>query len=185
MEALINNLTNILNNFGIFGGFFIIYIESIIPIIPLCVFITLNVLTFGNIVGFFISWIATIFGCLTMHLLCKKLDNKLEKKYSSNKKIMNLKEKISNISFSSLVLLIAIPFTPAFAINIASGLSKISTKKYLYALIIGKIPMIYFWGFIGKTLLESITDISTIIEICVMIILALLVSKIANKYLRI
>ena len=32
---------------------------------------------------------------------------------------------ISNINFSNLVILIAIPFSPAFLINIAAGLSKI------------------------------------------------------------
>lgn len=184
MESIINNLINILSNLGFFGGFLIIYIESIIPIIPLCAFITLNVLTFGNIAGFIISWIATILGCITMYFICNKLSNKLEQKYSKNKKILRLKEKISNISFSGLVILIAIPFTPAFAINIAAGLSGVSFKKYFSALLIGKIPMIYFWAFIGKTLVESITDIGTILKICVMLVLALLVSKIANKYLR-
>ena len=48
---------------------------------------------------------------------------------------------------------------------------------------IGKLPMVYFWGFIGKSLLESITDPYTIAQIVFMIILAYLVSKVVNKFI--
>ena len=180
MESIINNFINYFSSFGLMGCFFITYIESIIPIVPLCAFITINVLSFGSVIGFIISYISTILGCLTMYFICTKIGYKI-----NNKKVNNLKDKISSISFSGLVILIAIPFTPAFAVNVAAGVSNISFKKYFYAILIGKLPMIYFWAFIGKTLVESITDITVIVKICVMIILSLLVSKIANKYLRI
>ena len=49
---------------------------------------------------------------------------------------------------------------------------------------IGKIPMVYFWGFIGKSLIESITDPYTLAQIAVMLILAYLASKVANKFIK-
>ena len=185
MEQIVNNLSSLLNTLGPIAGFLIVMVESIIPILPLAAFITLNVITFGNVLGFLLSWVGTIFGCMIMFFLCKKLNQKLLKKYENNKKIMGIKKKIDDISFSNLVIILAIPFTPAFAVNIAAGLSDISTKKYFYSLIIGKIPMVYFWTYIGKSLGESLTDPTTIIKICIMLILAFLASKLANKYLKI
>ena len=94
-------------------------------------------------------------------------------------------KQISKISFSSLTILIAIPFSPAFLINIAAGLSKITYKKFLAALLIGKLIMVYFWGYIGKSLLESLTDINVLIKIIVLLSFALLLSKIVEKRLNI
>lgn len=188
MEQMINDIissvTNTMGDLGVLSGFILIIFESMIPVLPLAVFIALNVITFGSVIGFIISWVATIIGCMLMFFICRKLKNWFDKKYKKDKKVGKLKKRINNISYSSLVILLAIPFTPAFAINIAAGLSDIDTKKYFSALIIGKLPMVYFWGFIGKSFLESMTDISTLVQICAMLILALLVSKIANKYLQ-
>lgn len=47
MEEL---LTNILTNLGIYGSLlasFLIILESIIPILPLCFFVTMNFLSFA------------------------------------------------------------------------------------------------------------------------------------------
>ena len=71
MQELIQNIIEQLqelvasNNIliGLFFGFFVIILESIIPILPLALFIAVNMLVFGNIVGFLMSWIATILGC--------------------------------------------------------------------------------------------------------------------------
>ena len=57
---------------GIIIGMFVIVLESIIPILPLAVFIAINMLVFGNIIGFIISWVATILGCILAFTLCRK-----------------------------------------------------------------------------------------------------------------
>lgn len=184
MEQVIFNLSDLLKNFGILGGFILIYIESMIPILPLAAFIYLNVITFGNVIGFIISYIATICGCMTMFIICKKFQNKFLKNYKKNSKIINLQNKINNINFSNLVIILAIPFTPAFAINIAAGFSNISYKKYFYVLLLSKIPMTYFWVFIGKTFSESLSDVTTLIKLSILLIGTLFVSKVTNKILK-
>lgn len=183
MEA-VNNIINTMSSIGILLGFVLIILESIVPVLPLGVFISLNVIAFGEKIGFIISWLATIIGCFIMFFICKKLQKNLTKKYKNNKKIMKFKSKINNISYSKLVIILAIPFTPAFLINIGAGLSDFDTKKYLYALILGKIPMIYFWSFIGASLYESFTDIAVISKILLMLVLSFLVSKLLNKFLK-
>ena len=85
------------------------------------------------------------------------------------------------MTFSNLVLLIAIPFTPAFAINIVAGISEMSIKKFLPAIVLGKTFMVFFWGYIGTSLLESIKNPLILIKVLAMLLTAYIVSKIVNK----
>ena len=186
INSFVNNVTSTMSSLGIISGIILIILESIIPVLPLGVFIALNVITFGEVVGFFISWISTIIGCMLAFYLSRKLGNRIFRKKKNTKKrelIEKAQNKVGNMSLSNLVLILAVPFTPAFAVNIGAGLSNIKPRKYLLALIIGKIPIVYFWGFIGKSLLESITDPYTIAQILGMLIIAYLVSKLVNKFL--
>ena len=94
-------------------------------------------------------------------------------------------KKISNLKFEQLVTIIALPFTPAFLINIACGLSNMKYKKFLTAILLGKIFIVYFWGFIGVGLIESIKNPKYLIEVFVMVIIAYIIIKIVNKKLNI
>jgi membrane protein DedA with SNARE-associated domain len=56
-------------------------------------------------------------------------------------------------------------------------------KKFLLAALIAKISIVYFWGFIGTTLIESITDIGVIIKVLIILLMAFILSKIViNKF---
>lgn len=169
---------------SLFFGFFVIILESIIPILPLALFIAINMIVFGNFIGFVISWIATIAGCsLSFFIFRKGLSKKIYKNIENKPRTSKLMNIVSNISFSKLVIVMAIPFTPAFSINIGAGLSKIKYKKFLMALLIAKISIVYFWGFIGTTFVESITDIGVIIKLIFLILIAFFLSKIViNKF---
>ncbi len=184
ISQIIEYLTNLMTSFGILSGFILIILESIIPVLPLSVFIAINVISFGSLFGFIVSWIATVIGCMISFFCSRKLREKFDKRYGSKPNVMKFKKYIGKISYTNLVLLIAMPFTPAFAVNIGAGLSDIDQKKYFSALMVGKIPMVYFWGFIGKSFLESISDPYVIAQIIVMLILAYLASKVINKFIK-
>jgi len=180
-------LTALLTSLGVFGpilGSILILLESIIPVLPLSVFITLNFYAFGNIFGFFISYILTVIGCnMAFYLSRKVLSNRMEyltKKYDKNK-LLKLIEQFSNIKFKHLVLLFAFPFTPAFLINILSGVSKMEHNKFLIASIIGKPFMVFFWGYIGVTLIQSLTHPTYLIEVLLIMLAAYVISVIINK----
>ena len=70
---LIMNTIDALGVYGPLFGSLLIVIESIIPVLPLFVFITLNYLAFGHFLGFIISWVCTILGCILAYFLVKKL----------------------------------------------------------------------------------------------------------------
>lgn len=90
-------------------------------------------------------------------------------------------KKLSRISFTNLTIIMALPFTPAFLVNIAAGLSRISIKKFLCACIIGKAFMVYFWGYVGTSLFDSVTDITVLLKIGFMLISAYAISKVVSK----
>lgn len=174
---------------GVWGpllGCILIIIESIIPILPLAAFITLNFLAFGSILGFIISWICTIIGCsLSYWLFHKNFKNIFEKKLRNKETVNKFMKIVDSIKFEQLVTLLAIPFTPAFAINIAAGLSKMKYSKYLKALLIGKIFMVYFWGFVGTSLIQSLTNPISLVKVIIIVLIAFIASKIINKVLKI
>lgn len=188
VEKAIEFSTNFISSGGLLFGFFIVYIECLIPVLPLSVFIALNVNAFGFFIGVLISWIATCLGCVTCYYLYVFLGDKLTKKFISRKTYMKIKDKIDmfrDISFSKLVLVITVPFTPSFLINLLAGLSRMKKEKFFLGLLVGKIFTIIFWGYIGKTLIESLTDVKALIYIGVTLIVAYIISKIVTKKLGI
>lgn len=184
VEFLIQTLTRL----GPISGVVLILLESIFPVLPLGVFITLNMQAFGNTLGFILSWLSTCLGCFLSflffkHLSVKKLDIILKKKKYKN--VSRLINRFSNMPFSNFVILLALPFTPAFLMNIVAGIAKFSDEKFMVSLLLGKASIVFFWGYIGKSLLESITDIKTIIIISILISIAYLLSKWVEKKYKI
>jgi len=183
---IVNNIVNYIQVFGPWLGFVIIILESIFPFLPLFVFIALNVEAFGVLLGFIISWSATIVGCLLSYFFFKYLvGNRLDKYLNKNKKKKEKLNKvifaIRKIKFSTLVLIMALPFSPAFAINIACGVTNVNFKKFFLSLLISKISIIYFWGFIGTNLLDSLMDITILIKVIIMLVIAFVISKLVMK----
>lgn len=181
----IDVITNSLKSTGVLTGFFLILIESFIPILPLGVFITLNINAYGLLIGIVISWFATCLGCYISYSLFKSFAKNVLKHYKKSYKLEKVVNGMRKMSFPNLVVVIALPFTPAFLINIACGISEMKKKKFIAAILIGKISTVLFWGCVGKSLLESITDIKTIMVISVFILIAYIASKIVSKKLKI
>jgi uncharacterized membrane protein YdjX (TVP38/TMEM64 family) len=186
VNFIIDYSTEFISTGGILFGFFLVFIECFIPALPLSVFVTLNINAFGFLLGVVISWIATCTGSFLCYLLFSFIEEKFLSKLFNRKfikKISNNIDKFRNISFSLLVLILTLPFTPSFLINILAGLAGISREKYITALLIGKAFMIIFWGYIGSSLLKSLTDIYSIIYIIIALGLAYIISKIISHRL--
>jgi len=189
MMELLKNLDILVNEFllgiGIFGpilGCLCMLVESIIPIMPLFVFITINFLAFGNILGFIISWIFTVLGCLlSFFIFRKKIKNWFDGKIEKNEQFKKIMKMIDKLKLEQLAVIIAVPFTPAFMINIAAGLSKIPLKKFTIALLIGKLFMVLFWGFVGTSLIQSLTNPLAFIKVIILLIVAYISSKVVSK----
>lgn len=189
---LINSLviwsTEFISDGGVLFGFFIVFLECFIPALPLSVFVALNVNAFGFFVGTFISWIATSLGSIICYTLYKLFKKKLMIILPKRKYLHEINvsiEKFKKVKFTQLVLILTLPFTPSFLINILGGLSGMPKEKFVTAILIGKLFEITFWGYIGKSLIESLTDIESLIYILFTLVFAYIVSKIISKKMNI
>ncbi len=185
MENIYNLVMNIINStasYSILLSSLLIIIESIIPPLPLGLFVTILFVNHGILLGFLISWISTIIGSILSFYLFqtifKGLVDKYIRKYKYADKFIGL---MDNIKFSDLVLIIAIPFTPQFLINIGAGISKLEFKKFLPSIIIGKISVVLFWGLVGTSLIDSLKDPISLVKVIVLVLITYIITKIVNK----
>lgn len=188
VNQIIEISTEVVANGGIILGMLIIILESFIPILPLSVFIALNVNAFGLVVGIILSWIATCIGCYISYKIFNKTKRKLLRKYLSNKtndKIDRALTNFKNISPPKLAMIMTLPFVPAFLINILCGITHMNEKKFILSICVGKIFMVFFWGFVGKSFIESITDINTILILILLLLIAYILSKIVSHKAKI
>ena len=184
VESFIQFCTDFISDGGLIFGFILILLESFLPVLPLGVFVALNVNAFGDVLGIGLSWCATCLGCFISYSFFSFLSDKLLTRVLSKKTLAQVEKamsKFQKISFSSLVLVISLPFTPAFLVNIICGIARVSKRKFLFSIFIGKVFMILFWGYVSKSLIESMTDINTIIIVSLMLIVAYVISEFVSK----
>ena len=188
VEEILEYCTNYLLISGFYLGFFLVFLECFIPILPLSIFITLNINAFGFFLGVLISWISTCTGSILCYLFFQYVKNNFFEKFLSKKMICKIEksiDKFSTITFTELVLLITLPFTPSFFVNMLCGLSDVSFEKFFLSLIIGKVFIVVFWGYIGKSLIFSLTDINSLIYIIIALLIAYIISKLVNYKMNI
>lgn len=157
-----NTVLQFIQSTGLLGvvlSCFILIIESIIPVIPLLVFISINFIILGPVWGFILSWIFTVLGSLFSYYIFRKgLSKKITNITQKNEQVEKYIKILRNLSTGKMLLIIAMPFTPAFAVNIAAGLLKVDFKKYLTALLFGKISLVIYSAYIGTTFVEGFSN---------------------------
>lgn len=182
-------IMNLIDALGVYGpilGCVLIVLESIIPALPLFVFITINFIAFGDFLGFIISWICTIIGCFLSYFLVKKyLRNWVIKKIKNINLLTKSMHYIENLSLTKITVILAIPFTPAFMMNVAAGLVNMDFKKFFTSIVISKIFLVYFWGVVGTGLVESFKNPRSLITVVAMVAIAYVLSIIVKKVFKI
>ncbi len=164
----------------------LILVESFLPMLPLVLFISINFVAFGSFFGFIISWILSVIASFIVYLLVRKgLHKWFTKKVENSKKMTQIYKFVNNIELTKLTVIMALPLTPSSLVNLAAGLSNISKRKYLTALIISKMFIVIFWGFLGTGLLETFTNPLKILQVGVMLVASYIISYFVSKKLKI
>lgn len=184
----INYIVSLFESIGPAGGFLLIMLESVLPPLPLGVIVGFNMISFGKLFGFILSYVATIIGCILSFVLFRyffkgKFINKFSKKNRDS--INKWKDKLSNIKMPTLALLVALPVTPSFAVNIAAGLSDMSLRKFIISICIGKPAMLFFYGYIAVSVMESLKDPMNIVKVIVLMLVVYIISKIIEKVVKV
>lgn len=183
-DAIMNFITE-LGPFGPILACVLIGLESIFPVIPLFVFITFVFLAFGRVLGFIISYIFTVLGCLLAYQLVKKYFSGFVYRKIGNKPVFKKSVNyVENLNVQKITVLLSIPFTPAFMVNIAAGLAKMDFKKFLTSILISKVFLVYFWGEVGTSLIESFKNPESLIKVVLIVAIAYFCTMILKKIFK-
>ena len=188
ISLFIDEVVKYLVDFGPFGGFFLVILEALLPILPLGVIVGLNMLSFGNIFGYLLSYVATVCGsmfcfCFFRYVVKDKFLGWFSKK---NQDIIGKwMTKLTEIKFTTLVVIFAFPITPSSILNVAGGISNISVKKYFLSLLVGKSAMLLFFGYVAVSFVDSLKDPINFIRVGVLLLGAYLVSKVVERLVKV
>ncbi len=158
-------------------GLFII--QAAFPVFPYIIMATVSGLLFGFGTGFLLSWVGALLGACLAFWLCRFLGAdwvgcRIERHFGY--KIQNID---SETAFWTIVLARIIPVVPTPIINIASALSGVSFRTFLFSSAIGKIPTAILYTGLGLCLFK-IQDLKIIISLLVIILLIV----ISTRYLK-
>lgn len=141
------------SEYGPLPGILLPFLEALLPILPLVVFVVANAAAYGMWLGFLYSWIGVASGSLVVFLLARRFGfrygDRIRKRFPKSEKFFGYVERKG---FTPIFLLACFPFSPSALVNIASGLSKIPLHTFLIAMALGKGVMIFTLSFLGHDL---------------------------------
>ncbi|MDZ5470243.1 TVP38/TMEM64 family protein [Bacillus sp. 31A1R] len=160
-------------SFGPFPGILLPMLEAFFPFLPLFLFVLANANAFGLWLGFLFSWIGASIGALIVFLIFRRFGQKrillFLKRHPQVQKLMSWVERHG---FGPLFLLLCFPFTPSAVVNIVAGLSNIRVGQYMFAVLAGKMVMIFTISFVGYDIRSLITQpVRTAIVVLIIAIL--------------
>lgn len=158
-EEYILELIQSYKAFGPIPGILLPILEAFLPFLPLVVFVIANTNAFGLWVGFLLSWIGSTIGAILVFLLIRRYGHtRLLSSLKRNKQVEKLTKWLDVHGFGPLFLLMCFPFTPAAVVNIVAGLSHINRSKYIFAVLAGKLVMIFTISYVGHDIVALFTN---------------------------
>lgn len=149
-------LVNYIQKFGLFAPIFFLFLQMIqvvFPVIPGGASCLAGVLAFGPIMGFIYNYIGLTIGSIMAFLLSRKygltLIEKIFSKEATSKYLKYLKtNKFDTIFFWGIFL----PGFPDDLLCYIAGLSKMSLKKFIIIILLGKPLALLFYSIFIKLL---------------------------------
>ncbi|WP_130605322.1 TVP38/TMEM64 family protein [Cohnella abietis] len=149
----IKDLLHRYSELGPIPGILLPFLEALLPILPLFVFVVANASAYGMWLGFLYSWIGVSAGSFVVFMLARRFGHRygeqIRRKFPKSEKFFGY---VEHKGFTPIFLLCCFPFSPTVLVNISSGLSKIPIHTFLTAMILGKAVMIFTLSFMGHDL---------------------------------
>lgn len=123
------------------------------------VFIMAGGLLFGNMLGALFALIGATVGSLLLFLSSRYVIGAfVQTKYKE--RFVRFNNAITRYGFHYLLIVRFVAVIPFFLVNVLSGITVISTRSFVGATVVGMLPLIFVYAFIGQqlTLLDSIDD---------------------------
>ncbi len=159
VSAIEQQYTQLLNfveqfaQYGPFAAILLTMIESLFPPLPLVVFVTVNVISFGLGWGYLYSFLGTFIGSYLMFLIISKYGrSRFEHMVHRSRRFDNLLHWIKEQGFVPIFVLLTFPFTPSIVVCGLAGLAGVKRDEYVTALFFGKLIMVFSLSYIGYNL---------------------------------
>lgn len=170
---------------GFIVGFLLVFLEAFLPFLPLVVIVILNINAYGVIIGFLVSYTASVAGSYLVFLIVRNLFRKPAQKYiEKHAKLNRMLKFIDERGFTFLFILLSLPFTPSSIVNVITALSNIRRHVYLYILLASKFIMILSMTLVGYDITSFFDSPVKLILSLVFLVLLYLLSKWYQKYLE-
>lgn len=144
--------------FKFIAGILLAMVEALFPPLPLALFVTVNVIAYGAVLGTIYSYIGTVIGSFLVFLIIRKYGtNYIHKHAEEHEKTMSVLHWIHDKGAMPIVLLYTFPFTPSILLSGLAAVSEIKPTKFLVVLLAGKLFMIISLSVIG-TNVQSFTE---------------------------
>lgn len=170
---------------GPLPGILLPLIESMIPILPLWVFVTANAMVYGLWFGFLYSWIGEVLGSLIVFFFIRKVSNvRFIQALTERPKIQSMLRWVRERGFGMLFIFLSFPFTPSALVNFVAGLSNMNPRVFLIAVVLGKMVMIFIISTIGHNIFSLIREPLKLLGVTFLIFVLWLGGKWLERYLK-
>ncbi|TYR79569.1 TVP38/TMEM64 family protein [Priestia megaterium] len=173
-------------SFGIIPGLLLPILEAFIPILPLFAFVMANAAAFGLWLGFFISWVGSCVGAILVFLVFRRYGQARFLNFvSRHEQIRKIMIWVERHGFGPLFIMLCFPFTPSAAINVVSGLSRVSMAQFVLAVLSGKMVMVFMMSFIGADFVSFVQQPIKAVIVLVIILILWIVGKQIERRLNV
>jgi len=144
---------------GLIVGFLLVFMESLLPFLPLFIIVVVNINSYGFVLGSLSSYSGTVLGSYLVFLLIRYFFRRPAQKYiRKHKRLEQMLSFIDRRGFVFLFVLLALPFTPTSVINVIAALSNLKKVVYLYILLAAKAIMILTMSLVGYDVTSFFTS---------------------------
>lgn len=139
----INSVKELYSSLGIAAAIGLPYFETLVPIVPLFLMLSFNVLSYGMLLGFIFTYIGTSLAAITIFVFLRTVSSKKSiDDRKMNRRIKRYLYWIENTHPALHILAMMIPLSPAYLINYSMGLSNISLSRYLFVTLVSRFIML-------------------------------------------
>lgn len=140
-----------MGDFGYILGFLLPFIESFIPVLPLFVFVFVNVDTFGLFLGIIVSWLGTFLGSFVVFLIVRAFANTtVMDKVKNRKDVRKFLNFVNKQGVTPIFIMLCFPFTPSALMNVVAGLSKMKVRTFFLVLAVSNLIAMALTGVLGR-----------------------------------
>lgn len=165
----VENWMHSMGNFGYVLGFLLPFIESFIPVLPLFVFVFVNVDTFGLFLGIIVSWLGTFLGSFVVFLIVRAFANtNVMDKVKNRKDVRKFLNFVNKQGVTPIFIMLCFPFTPSALMNVVAGLSKMKVRTFFLVLAVSNLIAMALTGVLGRDM-HSI--LSSPIRVIIMVLI--------------